>query len=263
MAQKTQTDAVIEAMERNGGYSTLKHLYEHVLTIRDVEWATKTPFASMRRIVQNPRFFFKIRPGLWALNSHRNRLPPSVTALIDARGQPSNDQEKYRHYYYQGIIAELGNLKNLLTYVPAQDKNKPFLDRTLAGVAKTTEMPCFTYPGIVNRVRSIDVVWFNARNLPDSVFEVEYSTDFQNALGKFDELQDFNTKMIVVAPAVRRRQYDDVVSRSLFREVRNRVNFWDCDTAEKVYQKLSEAQAMGLGAVASRDIEVRPGSPRF
>ena len=59
-----QHEAVIKVMENNGGFSTLGFLYQNVLKIPDVEWKTKTPFASMRRIVQDERFFFKIKPGL-------------------------------------------------------------------------------------------------------------------------------------------------------------------------------------------------------
>jgi len=58
-----QYEAVIEVMEENGGYATLGFLNQKVLKIKDCKWNTKTPFASIRRIVQDPRFFFKIKPG--------------------------------------------------------------------------------------------------------------------------------------------------------------------------------------------------------
>jgi hypothetical protein len=64
-----QHDAVIKVMEDKGGFSTLGQLYQNV----DVSnWKTKTPFASIRRIVQDERYFFKVKPGLWALNSHKD-----------------------------------------------------------------------------------------------------------------------------------------------------------------------------------------------
>ena len=70
-----QYEAVIKVMESKGGYATLGSLYHEVLKIRECEWKTKTPFASIRRIVQDERFFFKIRPGLWALKTYREKLP--------------------------------------------------------------------------------------------------------------------------------------------------------------------------------------------
>ena len=58
-----QYDAVIRVMEENGGYATLGFLNQRALKVEGCEWKTKTPFASIRRIVQDDRFFFKIRPG--------------------------------------------------------------------------------------------------------------------------------------------------------------------------------------------------------
>ncbi len=59
-----QKDYVIEVMRKNGGYATLRQLNSLV----DVStWGTKTPFASIRRIVQLNDEFFRIQPGLWTL----------------------------------------------------------------------------------------------------------------------------------------------------------------------------------------------------
>ena len=63
-----QYEQVIKVMEENGGWTTLGFLYHKVNTSL---WKTKTPFATIRRIVQDERFFFKIKVGLWALKSHK------------------------------------------------------------------------------------------------------------------------------------------------------------------------------------------------
>ena len=52
----------------------------------------------------------------------------------------------------------------------------------------------FSYSEIVNRAKTIDVIWFNERKLLSSVFEVEHSTDIQNSLLKFNDLQDFHSQ---------------------------------------------------------------------
>jgi len=62
MKQKQQ---VIDTMIKLGGYATLGKLNSH---IDFSEWKTKTPEASVRRIVQESDLFFKIKPGLWALS---------------------------------------------------------------------------------------------------------------------------------------------------------------------------------------------------
>ena len=116
-----QHEAVIKIMERNGGFATLGYLNQEVLKVPSVEWKTKTPFASIRRIVQDERFFFKIKPGLWALLSCRDKLPRDIfpTAAI-----PKHKQEVFDHSYYQGLLVEIGNLKKYEVFVPSQDKNR-------------------------------------------------------------------------------------------------------------------------------------------
>ncbi len=69
-----QHEAVIGVLERLGGQATLAELYTEVMKVQDCKWATKTPFASIRRIVQTRPEIFKVRPGLWALRSHKARL---------------------------------------------------------------------------------------------------------------------------------------------------------------------------------------------
>ena len=68
-----QYEAVIEVMKSNGGYSTLGNLYQEVFRIENVNWGTKTPFASIRRIVQDDKFFFQNQTGLWALKERKEK----------------------------------------------------------------------------------------------------------------------------------------------------------------------------------------------
>lgn len=108
-------------MEQNGGFATLGYLNQEVLKVPDVEWKTKTPFASIRRIVQDENFFFKIKPGLWALLSHKGKLPSDI---LSTSAVPKKEQEIFNHSYYQGLLVEIGNLKKYETFVSSQDKNK-------------------------------------------------------------------------------------------------------------------------------------------
>ena len=58
MKTLTQEQQVIERMRCEGGYATLKRLNE---IIDFSTWKTKTPEASVRRIVQQSKCFFKIQ----------------------------------------------------------------------------------------------------------------------------------------------------------------------------------------------------------
>jgi len=217
-----QYEAVIKVMEENGGYATLGFLYQNVLEVKGVMWKTKTPFASMRRIVQDERFFFKIKPGLWALKSHRDKLPPE---MIPTKKKTSA-QDDFTHSYYQGLIVQVGNLQKFETFVPPQDKNRRFLgSEKLGDLVSIRDIYPFSYPNIIKRAKSIDVIWFNQRRMPSSIFEVEHSTDMKNSLIKFVELQDFRTDMVIVSQAKRKRLLQETLSLSAFQSVKNYVRF--------------------------------------
>lgn len=232
-----QHEAVIKIMERNGGFATLGYLNQKVLKLAGVEWKTKTPFASIRRIVQDKRFFFKIKPGLWALLSYKNKLPPEIfpTDII-----PKSEQELFNHSYYQGLLVEIGNLKKYETFVPSQDKNKKFLGKMLGEVSSQESFYQFGYDHIVRKARTVDVCWFNVRKMPSVLFEVEHSTDIQNSLLKFVELQDYNVNFFIVADRVRTREYFGKLALSAFVPIKSRVQFMDYDKLSDWHAKTFE-----------------------
>lgn len=219
MAKKyTQAQQVIDTLRENGGYSTLGNLYHLVDTST---WLTKTPNETIRRIVQESNEIFKIQPGLWALEECRN----DVLRKFQIDSKDRIQEEKFTHGYYQGLIIEIGNMKNYTTYVPAQDQNRKFLEKPLKEICSTVSIPQFSYDKIVNRARTVDVIWFNDRDMPNSFFEVEHSTDIQNSITKFCDLQDFNSRFIIVAPQSRREQYDKVMNRTAFKDIKSKVAF--------------------------------------
>lgn len=232
-----QYKAVIKVMEENGGYATLGHLNQHVLKIKDCKWETKTPFASIRRIVQDERFFFKIRPGLWALKSHKDKLPPEIFPTKD---QPKAKQEEYNHTFYQGLLVELGNLKTYKTFVPNQDKNKLYLSKRLSEITTVSDIYKFSYDLIIRKTQTIDVTWFNERKMPASLFEIEHSTAINNSLLKFVELQDFHANFYIVADEVRRKEFQGKISLEAFKPINKRVGFWSYDNVVELHSKTSE-----------------------
>jgi hypothetical protein len=152
-----QHEAVIKVMEQNGGFATLGFLNQEVLKVSGAEWKTKTPFASIRRIVQDERFFFKIKPGLWALLSQKNKLPQDI---LPTDAIPKREQELFNHSYYQGLLVEIGKLKKYETFVPNQDKNKRFLGKTLGEISSQIDFYQFGYEHLVRKAKTVDVCAF-------------------------------------------------------------------------------------------------------
>ncbi len=214
-----QREQVIQVMEQLGGVATLGMLNQKVNV---QNWNTDTPYASIRRIIQDTQYFFKIKSGLWALNSHRDQL-----GHLTHKNKTPAQKAELDHYYYQGLLLEIGNVKNYQTFIPNQDKNKEFLKTTLGEIRKLKTIYPFSYKDTVNRARTVDVLWFNRRNMPHAFFEVENSTDFTNALSKYIALQDFKAEFYVVANKIKNRQFAQKIVRDEYVPIRDRVKFLD------------------------------------
>jgi hypothetical protein len=236
-----QYNQVIQVMEANGGFATFGFLNQNV----DVtNWKTKTPFASIRRIVQDERFFFKIKPGLWALESYKTKLPFNVLPPEKISNKQENE---INHSYYQGLLVEIGNIKNLKTFVPYQDKNKMYLAKKLSDVTSLNKFLNFTYSELIRYAITVDVVWFNERNMPSSFFEIEHSTDIKNSLGKFVQLQDFNSKFFIIADIARKREYLDKLRMCMFESIKDRVKFLDYERLSTIHSKSFELHKANEG----------------
>jgi len=237
-----QYEAVIETLERLGGIATLGILNQEVFKIRDCQWNTKTPFASIRRIVQERKEIYKIKPGLWALTSHRKEL--EANGIIPDCEQKADIQTagEFNHSYYQGILLEIGNSRGLYTFVPEQDKNKGFANATLKEVRSLDSIPAFSYPELVKRSSTVDVIWFNERKMPSHFFEVEHSTDIIHSLLKLFDLQDFYSKMFIVADNRRKAEYEQKLHCQAFKPLveNNRICFLDYETLHMIYNQTIE-----------------------
>ena len=233
-----QKDFVIAAIIELGGAATLSQLYA---TTDVSSWRTKTPFASIRRIVQENSDFFKIRPGLWELKSFKTQILKELESGVSS-------QDSFTHSYFQGLIIEIGNLRKFQTYVPPQDKNKNFAaGKKLDDLTSLKTIYEFAYPNILSKARTVDAIWFNERNLPYAFFEVEHSTDFKNSLNKFYELQDFSAKMFIVADASKLRQFQSVISASIYKDIAGSVKFAGYESIAKQYDLESESAKIKMG----------------
>ena len=81
---------------------------QNVFFIEDCSWGSKTPFASIRRIVRNTKGIYRIKPGLYALESHRQELENNGIIVQDEHNQDSEIVKTFNHSYYQGLLLEMG-----------------------------------------------------------------------------------------------------------------------------------------------------------
>lgn len=233
----TQQEQVIEALRSHGGYATFRKLNE-VLDFST--WKTKTPEASVRRIVQMSNLFYRIEPGLWALEESR----AEIERKFNISPNESKNCEAFSHAYYQGLLIELGRFQNAPTYVPAQDQHRLFLDTELGDICDYHTIPQFTYERILRKARTVDVIWFNKRDMPSHFYEVEHTTDIKNSLQKFYELQDFNSSFYIVANNRRLNEFKDKISASIFKDIESRVGFISYDRVAQRHAALSNQEEL-------------------
>lgn len=232
-----QHEAVIQTLEKLGGIATLGQLNQEVFKIKDCEWKTKTPFASIRRIVQLNKDIYKVKPGLYGLVSHKKQNEAKGIFEETTQNEDSKEIAEFNHSYYQGLILTIGNLRRFETFLPKQDKNKMFLNEKLGDLSTLKEIPHYSYESLVRRSATIDAIWFNDRKMPHSFFEVEHSTDIQNSLLKFSDLQDFSTRMFIVADKRRKAEFESKINYAGFKDIKSRVKFFAYDVLTKQYEQ--------------------------
>lgn len=232
----TQEAQVIEAMRKEGGFATFKRLNE---LLDFSEWETKTPEASVRRIVQNSKSIFKIQPGLWALEEMRAEVLDKFNLEMGNK----KSEEQFSHGYYQGLLIEIGKYEHMKTYVLAQDKKRLFLGKSLEEISDTMVLPQFTHSHILRKAKTVDVIWFNERNMPQAFYEVEHTTDIKNSLSKFYELQDLFAKFFIVADVCRKKEFEDKLNVSMFSPLQKRVEFLEYGKVTTRYEGLTKVHS--------------------
>lgn len=226
---KTWADVIEYTMINNNYYATLKYLHSECPKLKSHKG--KTPDMTINYILQTDDRFIKIQPGLWALKKYINNLPYGINPK-------DNNIEEITHSLLQGYLIEIGNEKDKLTFTP--DKSRIFLNKRLKDIIKIEKCPDFTYDKIINSIKYIDVIWFNDRLFPDNIIEVEHSTNFRNSLLKFMDLQDFNTKMTMVAEKDRKDAFLKEIGRPVFASIKNKVTFIDYDEVVSMYSSYNE-----------------------
>jgi hypothetical protein len=232
----TQYDAVAEVLERLGGVATLAQLYKEVPKLPGCSWKTKTPQASVRRIVQLSKEVFKIKPGLYGLTKWRAEIEARGIIPETEANKDSSAVQLSNHTYYQGLLLLIGRYRKFDCWAPNQDKNKVFINETIDSIRTVKSLPSFSYPDLVKRSATVDAIWFNGRGMPNSFFEVEFSTDIQNSLLKFSDLQDFHAQMVIAAEMNRKAEFEAKLRFSAFTDIRHRVKFLDFHSIVKRYE---------------------------
>ena len=78
-----------------------------VFKIKDCKWNTKTPFASIRRIVQQTKGIYKIRPGLYGLEKYKKQIEDRGILSATEKNAESEDFKLFNHSYCRLLVLSL------------------------------------------------------------------------------------------------------------------------------------------------------------
>lgn len=227
----TWSEAIENVMLQNNYCSTLKNLYQLAPQLKP-ESVGLTPNRTIDERVQRDTRFTRIGPGFYALTAYLDKLPNEYNPRIK---KSVVEQNAITHTFIQGMLLEIGKLKGYDTYSP--DKNHLYIDKKLSEYITVEHFPQFTYDKILQSSKFIDVIWFNSRQFPQRVFEIENSTNFRNSLVKFVELQDFNVKMNIIIPndKAKKEKFNQEIEKVAFADIRHRVKCYTYDYIEGMY----------------------------
>jgi len=152
--------------------------------------------------------------------------------------------QEFNHSYYQGLIVQIGNMYGEETFVATNDQKKIFSGKTLKEVSTLDGIYEFIRPEILDRAKRVDVIWFNERQMPSAFFEVEHTTNIQNSLVKFGDFLDLHANFYIVAKEERRAHFNREINKSTFRQLHNRVTFFNYENLVTQFEKMSELANM-------------------
>lgn len=229
----TYSEAIEQVMLKNGYFAPLKLIYKEIWNYKDKsEIVGKTPDMTIQERVQRDKRFTRIGLGVYALTDYIDKLPK---AEIPKTKQAEKER---KHARIQGMLLEIGNHQKDISDTYTNDKKWIFENKTLGSLATIQKVPLFTFQNIIDdSISFVDVIWFNQRQFPQVIFEVEHSTDFRDAFIKFMELQDFQTRFYCVSDIGRREKFEKEKSKSAFSAINNRVKFLTYEQVENDYEK--------------------------
>lgn len=230
------SDAIEQVMLNNGYFAPLKLIYKNIWNYKDKsEINGKTPNLTIQERVQRDKRFTRIGLGVYALTEYLDKLPkieiPKTEKAIQER----------KHATIQGMLLEIGNHQKDISDTYTNDKNWLFENKTLGSLATLQKVPNFTYQHIIDEsVTFADVIWFNERQFPQVIFEVEHSTDFRDAFIKFMELQDFQTRFYCVSAKERFDKFERERSKTAFIPIQERVRFLTYEQVQNDYERATK-----------------------
>ncbi|GHT67492.1 hypothetical protein FACS189452_05330 [Bacteroidia bacterium] len=143
-----------------------------------------------------------------------------------------NDSTPLTHSDIEAKLLLIGSYLNYRTYTP--DRGKQSIYGLLGDLCTEKEVPTESIPKIsIEKVREIDVIWFDEEGYPTHAFEVEHSTDVTKGLLRLYQIHKLRIRLYIIAGEDKRTKFEKEVSVNPFHKIKEEYIF-------KNYQELDE-----------------------
>ena len=143
-----------------------------------------------------------------------------------------SDDTPLTHSDIEAKLLLIGSYLNYRTYTPDRGKNSIY--GNLGDLCSEKEVPTESIPKIsIDKVRKIDVIWFDEEGYPTHAFEVEHSTDVTKGLLRLYQIHKLHIRLYVIAEEDKRVKFNKEVNINPFYKIKEEYIF-------KNYQELDE-----------------------
>lgn len=143
-----------------------------------------------------------------------------------------SDDTPLTHSDIEAKLLLIGSYLNYRTYTPDRGKNSIY--GNLGDLCSEKEVPAESIPKIsIDKVREIDVIWFDEEGYPTHAFEVEHSIDVTKGLLRLYQIHKLRIRLYIIAEEDKRAKFDKEVNVNPFYKIKEEYIF-------KNYQELDE-----------------------
>ena len=142
------------------------------------------------------------------------------------------DDIQLTHSDIEAKLILIGSYLNYRTYTP--DRSKESIYGILGDLCSEKEVPKESIPRIsLDKVREIDVIWFDEEGYPTHAFEVEHSTDITKGLLRLYQIHKLRIRLYIIAEEEKRTKFNKEININPFNKIKEEYIF-------KNYQELDE-----------------------
>ena len=217
----------------NGGSASWQTIYERIEHYYPAakcsqQWEAGLRGVLYRELYQGKRFK-RIGAGIYSLEDYEPQSVPSANSLR-------------MHSFIEGICVELGNIRGYQTFTA--DPSVKYRDNVyLKEIVTMEHIPPFSYQAILDKVKLIDVLWFDKSQTPFPKYAFEVVDSIGTLDGAFKrclQLANFRTQCFIIAPEKHHKKYEETLTLNLYQGIGDYVSFKSYDNICATHKTLVE-----------------------